>query len=118
MDAERRDSINRHRLQRNRRMANNVRVELSLGFRLEDWRISGTDADWKTRTLFRDRHEAPLLARAPLHHTHHAVMLAVPSAARWEFSVGVQGKERRDQRPAEQHHQRNCDYAPHSQVTI
>jgi len=85
-------------------MAIDVRVELSPGFQLGDWRKNNTDGGRKTRTPLRDRREALLAAAALLHHAHHAVMLAVPSAARWEFCVGVEGKERRDQRPAEQHH--------------
>ena len=118
MAPERRNAVERLRLRRNRRMANDIRGELSLGFRLEDWRINSTGADRKTRTLLRDRREALLAAAALLHHAHHAVMLAVPSAARWEIYVSVGGKERRDQRPAEQHHQRKCNYAPHCQAIM
>jgi hypothetical protein len=55
---------------------------------------------------------------APLHHAHHTVMLAASAAARRETCVGVGGKERRDQHPAEQHHQRKCDRAPHCQRTF
>ena len=47
---------------------------------------------------------------------HPAVMPAVSAAAGREIAVGIGGKDRRDQRQAEQQRQRKCDGAAHGQA--
>jgi len=56
--------------------------------------------------LLRDRCKAGLFAARPLHFLHHAMMLAVSSAAGRQIRIRVMGEQRRNQHPAEQHYQR------------
>jgi hypothetical protein len=80
--------------------------------------MNGTGAGWEAGAFLRSGGEAGLFAAEPLHHAHHAVMLAMPAAARGKIRVGVGAKNGRNQRPAEGHHQRKCDRAAHLQATI
>ena len=113
MAAKRGNAVKRLSLRRNRRMANSVRIELLPSFSLVSWRINRASACREARALLRDGREAILTAATPFHHAHHAVMLAVSAAARREICVGVGDNERRDQRPTEEHHQRDGDGAAH-----
>ena len=116
MAAGKRDTEKRFGLRYASGLANNLSEELPPGFRLEGWRMNRTGAGRRARTLLRDGGKAPLVAAEPLHHPHHAVVLAMPAAAGRKIGLRIGAKQRRDQRPAEHHHQRKCDRAAHSQA--
>jgi hypothetical protein len=99
-------------------MSDNFRVVLFPGFRFAGWRVNSTGADREAGTLLRDGREGFLVVAEPLHHAHHAVMLAVPTAAWGKICVGIGTEKRCDQRQAEHHHQRKCDGAAHYQATM
>ena len=85
-------------------------------FRLVRCRMNGVGVCREVGALLGSGAEVLSVAAEPVHHAHHAVMLAVPAAAWGKIRVGVGAKERRNQHPAEHHQQRNCDGAPHSQA--
>ncbi len=88
-------------------IADTLRVKLLSCFRLVAQGRNGAGTGWKTGTFFRDGGKAILFIAATLHAAHHAVMLAVPAAARREIGIRLRGKERRNQRQAEGQHQGN-----------
>ena len=100
------------------RAAHNLGIERLSGFRLEDRRINGAGACRLAGALLRDGGESLPLPAKPLHHAHHAAMLAVPAAAGGKIRACAGAKDGRDQRPAEYHCQRKCDRAAHKQTTV
>ncbi len=81
-------------------------------------RLHGTAAGWLARTMLLQGRRAAGLAAHGEQSLHHAVMLAVPAAARGKTGLGVGRKQRRDQHPAEQSEERECDGAPHGNRRI
>ena len=80
--------------------------------------MNGTGADWEAGTLLKNGREAGLVAAEPLHHAHHAVMLAVPAAARGKIRVASGPKMGAISVQLKAMHQRKCDRAAHLQATI
>ena len=63
--------------------------------------------------LFLGGRDVPLLLPCVPRHPHHALMLAAPPAACWQTGLRIGRKQRADQHPAEQAHQRNGRAASH-----
>ena len=120
MVAEERDAGTNLALRRARRKEDNPGIKRGCGLRLVCWGINRAGARWAAGALFGDSRKALLIA-GPLSrpvHPARAVMLAVSAAAGREIRFGIGGGERRNQRPTEEQHQRNCDGAAHSQATV
>jgi len=81
-------------------------------------RLHGAAAGALARTRFLDGRRAAEPAARGEQPLHHAVVLAVPAAAGGKTGLGVGRKERRDQHPAEQGEERDCDGAPHGNRRI
>jgi hypothetical protein len=81
-------------------------------------RLHGSAAGGLARTILLQGRRAAGLAAHGKQPLHHAVMLAVPAAARRKTGLGVGRKERRNQHPAEQNEERECDGAPHGSRRI
>ena len=116
MAAEKRDAGTSQGPRRAGRMEGGLGVEVFASFGLVGWRMNGASAGREAGTFLRDSCEAGLFAAKPLHSTHHAVMFAISAAAGGKARLGVGSKQRRNQHPTEEHHQRKCDHAPHSQI--
>jgi hypothetical protein len=116
MAAEKDMSVTELGLRSAHRMVDDLGVELLRGLRIVDRRVNRTSAGREAGAFFRYGREAFPLAAELLHGAHHAVMLAVPAAAWGQIGVGIGAKEGRDQHPAEDHRQRKCGYAAHSQA--
>ena len=115
MVAEERDAGTNLALRRARRMEDNPGMERGCGFRLVCWGINRAGARWAAGALFGDSRKALLIA-GPLSrpvHPAHAVMLAFSAAAGGKIRLRIRGDERRNQRPTEEHHQRDGDGAAH-----
>ena len=84
-----------------RRMEYDFRVELVSCFRLVFCGMNGPGALWQTGTFLGHRCETGSLAARLVCEMHHAVMLAVSTAAGWESCLGIRGEQRRRQQPAE-----------------
>ena len=72
-----------------------------------------------SRASLRNGREAGPMSRGFRHlHLHHAVMCAVPSAARRQIRIGDsrKGKHRRDQRKAEEEKQCDADKTSHKRI--
>jgi hypothetical protein len=91
-------------------------IECADCFGFEGWRISYAGAHRATGASSINGGNAWLAAAELLHHPHLTVMLAVSPAARWEIRASGRSDERRNQRQAEKHHQRDGDGAAHNQA--
>jgi hypothetical protein len=76
-------------------------VELLSRFRLAFCGMNSPGAVWQAGAFFCNRCESSSLAARLVREVHHAMMLAVPSAAGWEACLGIRGEQRRRQQPAE-----------------
>jgi hypothetical protein len=59
-----------------------------------------------------------LMAVAVAPFAHSAVAFAYYAAADGQIRAGINGEERRNQRPTEEHHQRDGDGAAHRLMTV
>jgi len=106
----------RFTLRHARRMKDNLGIELLFGFRLVSGRMNRASARRAARALFGDSRKSFLIARLLTRPVHpaHAVMLAFSAAAGGKIRLRIRGDERRNQRPTEEHHQRDGDGAAHN----
>lgn len=82
------------------------------------WGMNDARPGRLARALLRYRGNASLAISVRLHHLHHAVMLAVPSATSGKACFRIRGQQRRDQQEAEQNDKRKCDCAPHCRPVL
>jgi len=76
--------------------------------------VRGNRARREARALFANRGERGTTIRLRLlHPLHHAVVLAVTTAAGRKTGFRIGGKQRRYQHRAENEHQQKCDSAAH-----
>ncbi len=95
------------------RMRNSFDLKRARGLRLVGWRGRRTGTGRGAGALSGDGDE-PLRVGGPMPSAAHAaVTLAVPAAAGGEIGFGIGGNERRNQRPTEEHQQRDGDGAAH-----
>jgi len=87
------------------------------GFLLVSRGMRRAGASRAARALFRDGSKTLLLAVALPHPAHHAMMPAVSATAGGQIGVVSGSGERRNQRPIEEHQQRDGEGAAHEPVT-
>jgi hypothetical protein len=118
MAAEKRYAGTSLALRRAPRIKDNHGIEPLCGFGLIGRRISGAGARRAARALFGDGCETSLIAAVPrrlMPRAHTAVALSLSATASKVICVRIDGEQRRNQRPTEEHHQRNGDGAAHSE---
>lgn len=118
MAAEERDSGAGLSLRRASRMEDDFGVEARSCFGNEFWSMNSSGALRQAGAFLMNRSKAECFAAGLLHAAHHAVMLAVSSAAGREIRLGIRGKQRRNHHPDEEHQHRVCDRAAHGIAVI
>lgn len=96
-------------------------IEPLCGFQFEARRINSADVRRRARALFTDCRKAFLIAGAlsrPVPPAHAAMLAVLAAATGGVICLSVQDKHRRNQRPTEEHHQRDGDGAAHGNVTV
>jgi hypothetical protein len=103
-------------LGRVRRMKDNNSVEDAGTFHFIGGRINGAGARRAARALFTDSRKALLIAgllSRPVHPAHAAMLAVSATATGGMLCLRIDSDERRNQRPTEEHHQRDGDQAAH-----
>ena len=121
MAAEKRNAGLSLALRRAHRIEDNLGIEPLFSFRLVDRRTNRAGAGRRARAFFGDCRKALLivgLLRRPVHLAHAAMLAILAAATGAMIRLRVQGKQRRNQRPTEEHHQRDGDGAAHGNVPV
>lgn len=113
MAVEKRDSGMSLSPRRVCKMEDSLGIECAGGFRLISWRIDRGGAGRTAGAFCGDGGKALLMAAAVSPFAHPAVAFALSAAAGGQIRVSINGDERRNQRPTEEHQQRDCNGAAH-----